>query len=30
MPWIQAGKFFSAKFLYEGDEMHGHYVVFHS
>ena len=29
MPWIQEGKFFSAKFEYEGDEMHGHNVVFH-
>jgi 8-oxo-dGTP diphosphatase len=29
MPWIQAGKFFSAKFDYEGDKMRGHHVVFH-
>jgi len=30
MPWIQAGKFPSAKFEYEGDQMRGHLVVFHS
>jgi len=30
MPWIQEGKFFSAKFDYEGDEMRGYNVVFHS
>jgi 8-oxo-dGTP diphosphatase len=30
MPWIQEGKFFSAKFEYEGDEMRGYSVVFHS
>ena len=30
MPWIQAGKFFSAKFEYEGDTMGEHDVVFHS
>jgi 8-oxo-dGTP diphosphatase len=30
MPWIQAGKFFSAKFEYEGDEMRSYKVVFHS
>jgi 8-oxo-dGTP diphosphatase len=30
MPWIQEGKFFSAKFEYEGDEMRGYNVVFHS
>lgn len=29
-PWIQDGKFFSAKFEYEGDEMHGYNVIFHS
>lgn len=30
MPWIQKGKFLSAKFEYEGNEMRGHHVVFHS
>ena len=30
MPWIQEGKFFSAKFEYEGDEMREYNVVFHS
>jgi 8-oxo-dGTP diphosphatase len=30
MPWIQEGKFFSAKFEYEGDKMRGYDVVFHS
>jgi hypothetical protein len=30
MPWIREGKFFSAKFVYEGDEMHRYNVVFHS
>ncbi len=30
MPWIREGKLFSAKFEYEGDEMRGHTVVFHS
>jgi hypothetical protein len=30
MPWIREGKLFSAKFEYEGDEMHGYNVVFHS
>lgn len=29
MPWIREGKFFSAKFVYEGDEMKGYEVVFH-
>ena len=29
MPWIQEGKFFSAKFEYEGEEMRGHHVTFH-
>ena len=30
MPWIREGKFFSAKFDYEGDVMRGYDVVFHS
>ena len=30
MPWIKEGKFFSAKFEYEGDKMCRHHVVFHS
>jgi 8-oxo-dGTP diphosphatase len=30
MPWIRAGKLFSAKFEYAGDQMRGHQVVFHS
>jgi len=30
MPWIREGKFFSAKFEYEGDKMHGYEVTFHS
>lgn len=30
MPWIGEGKFFSAKFKYEGDTMRGYEVVFHS
>ena len=30
MPWIQDGKFFSAKFDYEGDVMCAYDVVFHS
>lgn len=30
LPWIEAGKFFSAKFDYEGDTMGGYHVVFHS
>ena len=30
MPWLQEGKFFSAKFEYEGDELRGYNVVFHS
>ena len=30
LPWIQEGKFFSAKFEYEGEEMRGYNVVFHS
>jgi len=29
MSWIQAGKFFSAKFEYEGDKMRRYDVVFH-
>jgi 8-oxo-dGTP diphosphatase len=29
LPWIEEGKFFSAKFEYEGDEMRGYHVVFH-
>jgi len=29
-PWIREGKFFSAKFEYEGDQMQGYTVVFHS
>jgi 8-oxo-dGTP diphosphatase len=29
MPWIQEGKFFSAKFTYEEDKLKGHEVVFH-
>jgi 8-oxo-dGTP diphosphatase len=29
LPWIREGKFFSAKFLYEGDEMKGHMVTFY-
>ena len=29
-PWINEGKIFSAKFEYEGDEMRGYHVVFHS
>jgi 8-oxo-dGTP diphosphatase len=29
MPWIQDGKFFSAKFMYEEDKLKGHEVVFH-
>jgi 8-oxo-dGTP diphosphatase len=30
MPWIQEGKFFSAKFVYDGGKMRGYDVVFHS
>ena len=30
MPWIHDGKFFSAKFEYETDNMRGYNVVFHS
>jgi 8-oxo-dGTP diphosphatase len=29
MPWVQEGKFFSAKFEYEGDQMRSYNVVFH-
>jgi 8-oxo-dGTP diphosphatase len=29
MPWIREGRFFSAKFEYEGDTMMGHEVAFH-
>ena len=29
MPWIKEGKFFSAKFEYEGDQMRRYDVVFH-
>ena len=30
MPWIQEGKFFSAKFEYEGDKMMSYEVTFHN
>jgi len=30
MPWIQEGKFFSAKFEYEGDQMRNYDVIFHA
>jgi 8-oxo-dGTP diphosphatase len=29
LPWIEDGKFFSARFDYEGDVMRGYEVVFH-
>jgi 8-oxo-dGTP diphosphatase len=29
LPWIREGKFFSAKFIYEGDEMKGHETAFY-
>lgn len=29
LPWIRQGNFFSAKFMYEGDEMKDHYVTFY-
>ena len=29
MPWLEQGKFFSAKFEYEGDIMQGYEVTFH-
>lgn len=30
MPWIGDGRFFSAKFEYEGERMRGYHVVFHN
>ncbi len=30
LPWIEEGKFFSARFEYEGDVMQGYEVTFHS
>jgi 8-oxo-dGTP diphosphatase len=30
LPWIRAGKFFSAKFVYNGDEMIDHSVTFYN
>jgi 8-oxo-dGTP diphosphatase len=30
MPWIQEGKFISAKFIYQGDELKGYEVSFHT
>ena len=30
LPWIQEGKFFSARFEFEGDVMQGYEVTFHS
>jgi 8-oxo-dGTP diphosphatase len=30
LPWIRQGKFFSARFVYAGDEMKSHTVIFHS
>ena len=30
LPWIKQGRFFSAKFLYDGEEMTGYEVTFHS
>jgi 8-oxo-dGTP diphosphatase len=30
IPWIEQGKFFSAKFEYEGDVMQRYHVTFHS
>ena len=30
MPWISEGQFFSAKFEYQGDQMQGYDVAFHS
>ena len=30
LPWIRAGIFFSAKFIYEGDEFISHTVTFHT
>ncbi len=29
LPWIAAGKFFSAKFAYDGEKMEGYEVIFH-
>jgi 8-oxo-dGTP diphosphatase len=29
LPWIRQGRFFSAKFVYDGDEMKTHIVKFH-
>ena len=29
MPWLQEGKFFSAKFEYDGDVMQRYHVIFH-
>jgi 8-oxo-dGTP diphosphatase len=29
LPWIREGKFFSAKFIYEGEEMKGHETAFY-
>jgi 8-oxo-dGTP diphosphatase len=29
LPWIEAGKFFSARFMYEGETLLGHEVHFH-
>ena len=28
-PWIEGGKFFSAKFMFDGDKLQSHEVVFH-
>jgi 8-oxo-dGTP diphosphatase len=30
MPWIQKGKFISAKFIYQGDQMKSYEVSFHT
>jgi 8-oxo-dGTP diphosphatase len=30
LPWIKAGRFFSAKFVYKGDEMKDHTVTFYN
>ena len=29
LPWVKAGKFFSAKFIYDGDKMKSHTVAFY-
>ncbi len=29
LPWIRQGKFFSARFVYDGDKMKSHSVIFH-